>query len=330
MNRQWVLARRPADQLVRDDFALLEVPARAPQDGEVACRVLWLSIDAANRAWMQGATYRSAVGAGEVMPGFGVGEVTASCAPDLPPGSIVVGDLGWQEHAVVRAADLQRIEPRYPLSNYLSTLGISGLTAYAGLLGVGRAVAGETVLVSAAAGATGSIAGQIAKVKGCRVVGICGSDEKRAWLEEELGFDATVNHRSTDLRGDLARACPDGVDVYFDNVGGTVLDVALRRMNPHGRIVCCGVVSQYDTTDPQPGPTGVPGILVTRRLTMQGFIYTDFAEDFPAMTRELEGWLADGALQTTEDVLEGLERAPDGLIELLAGANRGKRLIQVG
>jgi hypothetical protein len=331
-NRQWVLARLPQGQLSIDDFGLrqgqvdLDAP---PADGQVACRVLWLSIDAAGRAWMQGPTYRAALETGDLMPGYGLAEVVGTSVSSLPPGQLVAGDVGWQDYAVVPARGLLRLEPRPHLSRYLSVLGITGLTAYFGLLDVGRARPGETVVVSAAAGATGNLVGQIAKRHGCRAVGVCGSDDKARWLTGDLRFDAAVNYRDPDFRSQLKAACPDGVDVYFDNVGGPTLEAVLARMNLHGRIACCGAVSQYDTSSPAPGPQGVPGLLVTKRLTMQGFIVTDFAHRFGEAFATLEAWLDDGSLLATEDVLDGLERAPEALVGLLAGNNIGKRLVHV-
>jgi NADPH-dependent curcumin reductase CurA len=328
-SRQWVLARSPGDRLSIDDFTLEEVQQRPCQDGEVLCRTLWLSIDAAGRAWMQGRTYRDQVVAGDVMPGFGIAEVIESHNDRLPPGTLVTGDIGWTDHVAMPARELQILTPTAPLPTYLSVLGITGLTAYFGLREVGAARAGDCVVVSAAAGATGSLVGQIAKRDGCRVVGICGSQAKMDWLTGELGFDAAVSHRSENLRRDLKAACPDGVDVYFDNVGGPVLEAVLGRMRSHGRIACCGVVSQYDTTTPSPGPAGVPGLLVTKRLKMEGFIVMDYAARFDQALGDLTAWLADGSLRATEDVLVGIESAPDGLVGLLAGDSVGKRLIHV-
>ncbi len=254
-SRQWVLARRPGDRLSVDDFTLEEVPLASRQDGEVVCRTLWLSIDAAGRAWMQGRTYRAQVVPGDVMPGFGIAEVVESDTPGLAPGTLVTGDIGWVDQVVVPARHLQVLTPRAALPTYLSVLGITGLTAYFGLRDVGVAAAGDCVVVSAAAGATGNLVGQIAKRDGCRVVGICGSQAKMDWLTDELGFDAAINHHSEDLRRDLKRACPDGVDVYFDNVGGPVLEVVLGRMNPHGRIAAAA--SSRSTTR-RPRPPGRP------------------------------------------------------------------------
>lgn len=230
---------------------------------------------------------------------------------------------------MVPACALLVLERRPHLARYLSVLGITGLTAYFGLLDVGRPKPGETVVVSAAAGATGNLVGQMAKRHGCRAVGICGSADKARWLTEDLGFDAAVVYRDPDFRPQLKAACPEGVDVYFDNVGGSTLEAVLARMNRHGRIACCGVVSQYDTDAPAPGPRGVPGLLVTKRLAMQGFIVTDYADRFAEAFATLETWLDDGSLIATEDILDGLERAPEALVGLLAGNNIGKRVVHV-
>jgi NADPH-dependent curcumin reductase CurA len=328
-NQQWLLARLPDGRLDPADFELRDGERPVVGGDQALCRTLWLSIDAAGRAWMQGPTYRDAMKPGDVMAGFGVAEVVESSSDRLAPGQLVAGEVGWQEYAALPVRALQPLAPRDDPADYLTVLGITGLTAYFGLLDVGRAREGETVVVSAAAGATGNLVGQIAKLQGCRTVGICGSGDKATWLLDDLGFDAVVNHRQPDLRRQLKAACPDGIDVYFDNVGGEVLEAALSLANRDGRVACCGAISQYDTTTPTPGPRGVPGLLVTRRLTMQGFIVTDFADRFPEALATLDGWLADGRLVATADVLEGLKRAPEALVGLLAGTNVGKRMVHV-
>ncbi|BCP14083.1 NADP-dependent oxidoreductase [Mycobacterium paraintracellulare] len=328
-NRSWRVAEMPTEQLATSHFALETAEIPEVSDGEVLCRVLWISIDAAQRAWLQAATYRAAVKVGDTMPGFALAQVVESRSPDLEVGDIVSGDLLWQDYVVATPQNLRRIFPKRPLSNYLSVLGITGLTAYFGLLDVGQAKPGETIVVSGAAGATGSLVGQIAKLRGCRVVGICSSPEKQEWLTSELGFDAAVSHRDDSFRTALREACPDGVDVYFDNVGGTTLDTVLGSMAYRGRVVCCGVVSQYDTTSPSRGARGVPGVLIVKSITMRGFLYTDFADRFDAGLQSLEGWLEDGSLKVREDILEGLETAPEGLIGVLNGTNIGKRMIHV-
>ncbi|MGH2938456.1 MAG: NADP-dependent oxidoreductase [Solirubrobacterales bacterium] len=328
-NRRWCVAGLPDERLGVSHFSLRTVARPTPADGQVLCRVLWISIDAAGRAWLQADTYRRALQVGDTMPGFGIGQVVESDSEELAVGDIVTGDLGWQEYAAIAPAELERIEQVRPLSNYLSVLGITGLTAYFGLREVGEARSGETVVVSAAAGATGTVVGQIARREGCRVVGICGSAEKGSWLTGEMGFDAAVSHRDPDFRKALRAACPDGVHVYFDNVAGPTLETMLGAMAPGGRIVCCGVVSQYDTANPGPGPRGVPGMLIIKSLTMRGFLLPTFSDRYAEGLDALAGWLDDGSIKPVEDIFEGLERAPEGLVGLLNGSNLGKRMVHV-
>jgi NADPH-dependent curcumin reductase CurA len=328
-NRRWRVAAMPTEHLETSHFELETEPFSEVPDGQVRCRVLWISIDAAQRAWFQGATYRSAIQVGDTMPAFAIGQVAESRSEEFAVGDFVTGHLGWQDYAVVGSDDLHPLVPTQKLSHYLSVLGITGLTAYFGLLEVGEAKAGETVVVSGAAGATGTLVGQIAKLHGCRVVGICGSPAKQKWLTSELGFDAAVSYRDDDFRKSLKAACPDGIDVFFDNVGGTTLDNALSVMAHRGRVVCCGVVSQYDTTNPARGARGVPGVLIIKSITMRGFLYTDYADRNDEALQALQGWLDDGSLTVTEDILEGLEKTPEGLIGVLNGSNVGKRMIHV-
>ncbi len=328
-NRQILLAEIPKGKLGPEHFRLSEAPMPVPKAGEVLARVRYISLDAANRAWMQGATYRSAVEAGSVMAGGALAEIVASDSPGLAPGDLVFADTGWQDYAVLpgkRAVKLPKIEP---LTHLLSVYGVAGLTAYFGLLRVGRPLAGETVAVSAAAGSVGSLVGQIAKIKGCRVVGIAGGAEKCAWLTGALGFDAAVDYKAGPLPKRLKEAAPGGINVYFDNVGGDVLEACLFQMNLRGRIACCGAVSQYDGA-PQPhGPRGVPGLLVVKRLTMQGFIVMDYEAERAAAMAELKAWVDAGRLKVQEDIIDGLENTPRALIGLLAGENRGKRMVHV-
>jgi NADPH-dependent curcumin reductase CurA len=328
-HRQILVKELPEGPLEERHFELREAPIPTPGSGEVLTRTIYLSLDPANRAWMRGATYRAPVEAGEVMAGFTVAEVVDSRDPGFRPGEIVECNGGWQEFAVQPAEALSRLEPRGPLSHHLSVLGGTGLTAYFGLLEIGKPQAGETVLVSAAAGATGNVAGQIARILGCRTVGLAGSDQKCAWLTGELGFDAAINYKTEEIRQALKDRCPDGIDVYFDNTGGEILQAALFRMNLRGRVVCSGVVSQYDTATPAPGPRGVPGLIVTKRLRMEGFIVSDFFRHRVEATDRLARWIADGRLVVREDILEGLETAPRGLIGLLRGENVGKRMVRV-
>jgi hypothetical protein len=288
-----------------------------------------LSLDAANRAWMQGATYKSAVEAGQVMHGYAIGEVVESRSSKFSSGDVVVGELGWQEYAAMNAKVLRPVGDHRPLTHHHSVLGIAGLTAHHGLLAVVGVNEGETLLVSAAGGSVGSLVGQIGKIKGARVIGVAGGPEKCRWVEEKLGFDACIDYKNGSLSKALRQHCPDGVDVYFDNVGGDILQAALFAMNLNGRISCCGAVSQYDSATPK-GPLGVPGLLVTKRLTMRGFIAGDFPDRDADALRDLDEWASSGKLKVVEDVLDGLESAPQGLIGLLAGENRGKRMVRVG
>jgi NADPH-dependent curcumin reductase CurA len=328
-NRRILLVEKPADKLAPEHFRLTQAPAPAPQDGEVLLRVRYISLDAANRAWMQGATYRSAVEAGAVMAGAALAEVIESRADGFAPGDLVFGDTGWQDYAVLPARQLIRLPKITPLTHLLSVYGIAGLTAYFGLLHVGRPKAGETVVVSAAAGSVGSLAGQIGKIKGCRVVGIAGGREKCDWLTGALGFDAAVDYKAGNLFKALKAAAPQGIDVYFDNVGGDILEACLAQMNLRGRIAC-GAVSQYDRTPAGHGPRGVPGLIVVKRLVMQGFIVTDYFNEREPALADLQSWVAAGRLKVQEDVIDGLENAPRALIGLLAGENRGKRMVRVG
>jgi NADPH-dependent curcumin reductase CurA len=330
INRQWILATRPAGMVGPEHFTLREQPVPAPDQGEVLVRTRLLSLDPANRAWMSPApTYKAPVMPGDVMHGFALGEVVQSNAADLAPGDLVEGMLGWQDFAVMKAAEVNRRDARYRPEALMGVLGITGLTAYYGLREVGRPKPGETVLVSAAAGAVGSIAGQIAKIEGCRVVGTAGGPEKCAWLTQQLGFDAAIDYKSADLRTALKEACPRGIDVYFDNTGGAVLQAALFQMNTGGRIVCCGNLSQYNAEKPGPGPMGVPGLLVVKRLRMEGFIVMDYFATRPQAEATLAKWVEEGRLKAEEDIVEGLENAPAALAGMFAGRNRGKLLVRV-
>ena len=329
LNKQIVLERKPNGKLTVDCFRTQSSPVADPGPGEVLCRTLLLSLDPANRAWMQGATYRGEVQAGVVMPGFTLAEVVVSNDIKFKAGELVEGDGGWQQYFVAPAKALQKRVRREPITHLMSVLGVTGKTAYCGLLDIGNPQPGETVVVSAAAGATGSIAAQIAKIKGARVVGIAGGPDKCRWLVDELGLDDAIDHREGNVYATLKSKCPDGVDVYFDNTGGPILEAVLSRMNLHGRIVCCGVVSQYDTANPASGPRGIPGLLVTKRLKMQGFIVMDYVKLLPQAEKDLAAWTAAGRLKVVEDVIDGLDNAPAGLVGLLAGENRGKRMIRV-
>ena len=263
------------------------------------------------------------------MAGGAIAEVVSSKAPGLPPGDLVFGDTGWQEYAAVAGKASSRMPKIEPMTHLLSVYGVAGLTAYFGLLDIGKPKAGETVVVSAAAGSVGSIVGQIAKIKGCHVVGIAGGKDKCHWLTSELGFDAAVDYKDGAIFKALRAAAPKGIDVYFDNVGGDILEACLPQMNNRGRIACCGAISQYDGVPSAHGPRGVPGLIVVKRLVMQGFIVMDFMAQRDKALADLQAWISSGKLKVQEDVIDGLENTPRALIGLLAGENRGKRMIKV-
>jgi NADPH-dependent curcumin reductase CurA len=328
-NRQILLIETPKGKLGPEHFRLAEAPMPAPGDGEVLLRVRLISLDAANRAWMQGATYREAVTAGSVMAGGAVAEVVESKAPGLAAGDLVFADTGWQDYVALPARRLIKVPRIEPMTHLISVYGIAGLTAYFGLLRVGEPKAGETVVVSAAAGSVGSIVGQIARIKGCRAVGIAGGRPKCDWLVGHLGFDAAVDYKAGSLPKALKEAAPKGIDVYFDNVGGDILEACLFQMNNGGRVACCGAISAYDGAAPPAGPRGVPGLIVVKRLTLKGFIVTDFAAERDKAIADLAQWVSAGKLRVEEDVIDGLENTPRALIGLLAGDNRGKRMVRV-
>lgn len=336
-NRRIVIASLPSGKLAADDFSLETVPAPQPGDGEVLCRTLAITIGAGQRAGLQGsASYAGAPTTGVVMGGTAVARVEASNAPAVPVDDLVVCPAGWQDYSVhpadaVTVVDDDGGDP----AQHLGVYGTNGLTAYFGLFAVGEPQAGQTVVVSAAAGSVGHLVGQMAKIAGCRAIGVAGSDDKCARLTGELGFDAAVNYREDGFRDAFKQACADtregggGIDVYFDNTGGDVLGAALRRMRPHGRIVCCGVVSQYDTADPAPGPRGVPGLLVNNRVRMEGFLVFDYADRYAEARAQLRDWVNTGQLISWLDEFDGLERAPEAFVDLLAGGNFGTRIVRV-
>ncbi|MEI2736812.1 MAG: NADP-dependent oxidoreductase [Rhodoblastus sp.] len=329
VNRQVLLVEKPKGKLSPSNFRLAQSGVPTPADGEALLRVRYISLDAANRAWMQGATYRSAVDAGSVMAGGAIAEIVESKASGFAKGDLVFADTGWQDYAALPAKQLIKVPHVEPMTHLLSVYGVAGLTAYFGLLRVGEPKPGETVVVSAAAGSVGSLVGQIAKIKGCRVVGIAGGADKCAWLKSELGFDEAVDYKAGNLYAALKAAAPKGIDVYFDNVGGEILEACLPLMNMRGRIACCGAVSAYDGAPPAAGPRGLPGLLVVKRIRMQGFIVMDYYDERAAALADLQQWVAEGKLKVQEDVIEGLENTPAALIGLLAGENRGKRMVRV-
>jgi NADPH-dependent curcumin reductase CurA len=328
-NRQIVLKRRPVGAPTLEDFGLVAGPVPRPDEGEVLCRTIYLSLDPYMRGRMnEGRSYARPVDLGQVMGGGTVSQVLESRHPGVAPGAFVLGAHGWQEYAVASGSALRALDPREaPISTALGVLGMPGLTAYVGLLDIGRPRPGETVVVSAAAGAVGSAVGQIAKIKGCRAVGVAGSPDKCRYVVRELGFDACVSHHTEDLAGALGEACPAGIDVYFENVGGAVLAAVLRLLNRGARIPLCGLVSQYNASSLPPGPNPAP--LLVNRALIQGFIVSDHADRTPDFLRECAAWVRDGRLRYREDIVDGLPAAPQAFIGLLEGRNLGKLLVRV-
>ena len=325
------LLARPIGNPTPECWDIEEVDTPDLQENQVLVQVQYLSIDPAMRGWMnEGKSYVRPVRIGEVMRALGAGVVTESKHPDFKAGDSVTGITGVQEYAVLDGKDLVKVDPNFvPLPAYLGTLGMSGLTAYFGLLDTGQPKPGETVVVSGAAGAVGSVAGQIAKIKGCRAVGIAGGEEKCKYVVEELGFDACVDYKTGNLRGQLKDACPNGIDVYFDNVGGEILDTALTLINMKARIVICGAISQYNAIQKPAGPSNYMSLLVNR-ARMEGIVVFDNAANYGKAIKEMAGWVAQGKLNAKVDVAEGGIRAfQDTLMKLFKGENTGKLVLKV-
>ena len=330
-HRRVVLARRPPGEPAESDFRVEEAPVPSPRHGEVLVKVLYLSLDPYQRGRMRdAASYAPAVGIGEVMTGGTVGEVVASQHPGFAVGDIVEDRLGWQEYAIGGGPTLRKVDPSIaPISTANGILGMPGMTAYFGLLEVGQPKPGETVVVSAASGAVGQVVGQIGKIMGCRVVGIAGGKKKCDFVTGELGFDACIDYKAEkDLDAALRAACPNGPDVYFDNVGGEITDAVLRNINFHGRVALCGSISQYNATTPPMGPR-LLGTFVGKRVRAQGFIVTDFAERYGPARRQMGEWVRSGRLKYREDVVEGIANAPRAFIGMLRGENFGKMLVKL-
>jgi NADPH-dependent curcumin reductase len=330
VNHQVRLAARPVGLPEPSDWSYTEEPVAEPGDGEVLVKIRYLSLDPAMRGWMnEGRSYIPPVGIGDVMRAFAAGEVIASNDPAHAVGECVAGLLGVQEYAVVSGKAVFRVDTDIaPLPVYLGALGMPGVTAYFGLLDVGRPEAGNTVVVSGAAGAVGGLVGQIAKLKGCRVVGIAGGAQKCAYVVEQLGFDASIDYKSEDVNGALAEHCPHGIDVYFDNVGGDILDAALAHLARFARVVLCGAISQYNATGAVKGPSNYMSLLVNH-ASMTGFVMSDYLERYNEAVRELASWLTVGELISREDVAVGLENFPDTLLRLFRGQNLGKLVLEV-
>ncbi len=329
-NQQVLIDRLPTGKLRAEDYKLTDSPMPVAGPNQVLIKTQAFAITAGTRAGLQGsASYAGAPAAGRVMNGTGVGEVVASNAPSVAVGDRVIAATGWQQFVAMDVEHVTVIDPSHDPIHYLGPMGVNGLTAYFGLFDVGCPEPGNTVMVSAAAGSVGHMVGQMAKIHGCQVVGVCGSDDKGQLLVDRLGFDRTVNYKDANYRQSLKEATPDGVDVYFDNTGGMILGSALFRMNVGGRIACCGVVSQYDTDTPEPGPKGVPGLLVNNRLTMRGFLLFDYAERYAEARNAIYGWLTSGQLTSLQDEVVGLAAAPEGFVDLLSGGNVGTRIVRL-
>jgi hypothetical protein len=331
-NRQWVLKRRPHGMVSPDDFALRTVPVPEPADGELLVRTLWLSFDPTQRGWIEDRpSYLPPVAIGEVMRASSVGRVVRSRHPGFAEGDLVFGLGGWQEFFTTPGAGfpgVQKVPPGVPPSWMLGVLGVTGVTAYFGLLELGAPKPGETVLVSGAAGATGSVAGQIARIRGCRTIGIAGGPEKCRWVVERARFDACIDYKHEDVGKRLGELCPKGLDVYFDNVGGEILEAALDHLALRARIVLCGGISSYNDETPRPGPRNLMN-LVVQRARMEGFIVLDYFGRMDEAVRQLGAWVQAGEIVHEEDVQEGFERIPATLQRLFTGQNLGKQLLRL-
>ena len=334
-NHQIRLAARPIGMPKPSDWAHTTEAVVSPDAGGILVKTHMLSLDPAMRGWMnEGKSYIPPVGINEVMRAGGVGEVIESNNAAFPVGTIVNAGLGVQEYCLINAADMKRagvfaIDTKVaPAQKWLNALGMPGMTAYFGLLDVGLPKAGETVVVSGAAGAVGQTVGQVAKLKGCRVVGIAGGPEKCAWVVKEMGFDACIDYKSGSVRDGLKEHCPKGVDVYFDNVGGDILDTVLTRINRGARIVICGAISQYNNTTPVKGPANYLSLLVNR-ARMEGIVVFDYAERYPVAIKDIATWMKEGKFQSREDIIEGIDQFPAALLKLFSGENFGKLILKV-
>jgi hypothetical protein len=328
--RQWLLNDRPLGRGIEDgDFKLVETEIPDPDEGELLLATRYLSFDPAQKGWMENiADYVAPMEIGEVMRGGAISEVMESNHPKFKAGDLVFGTTGWTEHQVHDGSGLVKVETQLSPTAVLSVLGTTGLTAYCGFFKVGKPVAGDTVLVSGAAGATGSVVGQLAKIAGCRAVGIAGGPEKCKWLVEEAGYDAAIDYKAGDVKAQIKEHCPRGVDVIFDNVGGSILDDMLANIATGARVVVCGGISRYETGGKPSGP-GNYFNLIFRRASMAGFIVLDWASEFPDIRKRLEGFVLDGKLTYQEDIQHGFENAPATLKRLFTGQNRGKQMLEL-
>ena len=330
LNHRFTLAARPVGMPKRNDWNYAAEPIPDLADGQLLIKILYVSLDPAMRGWMnEGKSYVPPIGIGEVMRAGGLGRVVQSKNPAFAVGDHVYGMLGVQQFAVNAGKGLTKVDPKLaPLPVYLGTLGMPGMTAYFGLLDIGKPKEGDTVVVSGAAGAVGMVVGQIAKIKGCRVVGIAGGQEKCQYVVRDLGFDAAIDYKAEDVRKSLHTHCPDGINVYFDNVGGDILEAALANLARGARIVICGAISQYCATGPVKGPSNYLSLLVNR-ASMTGMVVFDYADRYAVAGREMAGWMAAGKLKTREHIVEGLETFPDTLLQLFKGENTGKLVLKI-
>ena len=330
MNRQWRLARRPTGDIQDGDLELVTVPVPALEEGQVLVRNVYLSLDPTNLFLMSVMDqFMPLVQIGEVMRGGTVGVVEESRDPNVAVGARVVPWLGgWQDYAVVPGGICNQIPPGFPMSAILSSMGLTGVTGYFGLLDIGQPKAGETLVVSAAAGAVGSIVGQIGKIKGCRVIGIAGSDEKCRWIVDDLGFDAAINYKKEDVGAALDKHCPNGIDINFENVGGEIMDAVMARMNNFGRMALCGMISQYNATGPMAGPKSFTTILM-RRLTVRGFIVSDYMDRWGEAVAQIGLWVSEGKIKYKVHIEPGLEHAPQTVKRLFTGEHDGKLLVEI-
>jgi NADPH-dependent curcumin reductase CurA len=328
-NHRFTLAARPVGLPKATDFAFAAEDQRDPGDGEFVVQVQYISLDPAMRGWMnEGKSYVRPVAIGEVMRAGAIGRVVESRHPQFPVGSYALGMFGLQEYALTNGEGVTPVDPKLaPLPVMLSTLGMPGLTAYFGLLDIGKPVAGNTVVVSGAAGAVGSVVGQIAKIHGCRTVGIAGGADKCRYLGE-LGYDAAIDYKAGDVKAQLRQHCPSGIDVFFDNVGGDILDAALSQLAMRARIIICGAISQYNNTTPVKGPSNYLSLLVNR-ASMTGMVVFDYAPRYAAALAEMGGWMAAGKLRSREDIVRGLDQFPTALLRLFSGENFGKLLLEL-
>jgi NADPH-dependent curcumin reductase len=333
VNRKWCLATRPVGAIAESNFNWKQEPVPSLEEGQILVRNIYLSLDPTNRGWLdEGGNYLPPVAIGEVMRSFGIGIVEQSRNIKFPEGTFVQGYLGWQDYAIANGTDDTNLselpkDPSVPLAAYLGLFSFIGITAYFGLLEIGKPKAGETLVVSGAAGAVGSLIGQIGKIKGCRVVGIAGSEEKCRWLKDELGFDTAINYKTESVLESLQQHCPNGIDVYFENVGGEIFDAVLSLINLRARIALCGLISQYNAVEPVPGHNLID--LVYQRAKLEGFLVLDYLDRAQEALADLGEWYAQGKIQYRVDAIEGLENAPSAINKLFDGTNQGKLIIKV-